>query len=208
MSRESEVSTPQKLSTKLLHAVLPWLKPRPRPAHPWTAYKPTTYLAGNAPEGIIIATKAAALVAPPGQEIPTAAAVIQKPIRASSPATVAAGEAVLGSLSLVVIAKASSNAYSLTEPSEIETLSLPGIAAHTGKDFQLAARLRSVAHFNRKSAPLKAQGLGQEGSHSVRRRKVAPPAILRKKSIQQPGQVIRLADRRAKSKRVALRIAA
>jgi len=85
---------------------------------------------------------------------------------------------------------------------------LPGIAAHTGQNFHLAARLRSVAHLNRKSAPSKTIGREQNSRTGVRRSVVRPPAVLSRKPRKKSGQVIQLATRRAKGTLIKLRSAA
>lgn len=196
MSCESTV-LPSSMFSRVLSIVWPWGKRSMGPAHPWTAYKPTTYLAGAAPEGIIIATKARQLIC--------SSSTTAEP----QGATAVAVETKKPELQLVSDDSTVVEPVRVVESDAPFVQELPGIAAHSGHDFQFAARLRSVATQNgpvRQKAVL-ANNAPKAKAPPVRRTRIEPPAVLKKKP-RKTGQVIPFASLRRTAQKSKLRIAA
>lgn len=171
-----------------------WQKPHPQYAHPWSAYAAPTYLAGNAPIGVVIATKVHQLAAPSSETRRLAKASIdasqagktnsaqpEKPKQSTVP------------LQLVMNETQNDNAVAVVPA---------GLMAATGQNFLLAARLQGVNKLNRPVATHAARSSKRKGAESSsnrpvrktltakRMRGIDPPAVLRKK--RQSAEVIRL----------------
>jgi hypothetical protein len=183
MSCVAEVDSEPQLFTKICQFLSFRPKERPEFAHPWSAFRPESYLAGMPPPGIVIATQAHKLIdsepAVSTPEAPPAIAPVQR------------------HLSLVVLAgNPAKQEEGMSEPvSERAAASPPAPLAppREPQDFQLPARLHSVSKLNRIVAPevKSARGTSKKSFSANRPARVGvkpkrllsiqPPAVLRKK---------------------------
>jgi hypothetical protein len=152
-----------------IKSVLSWWNPEaPQYAHPWSAFKPTTCLAGDPPKGIVMATRVHTLFdehsdAPKAVPAPLpdpTAELIQPPV-------------IMKKIARQPVVDA------LTAPV------LPSLNSSAERKFQLAARLRSVAALNR---PVRNFPLVMVSYRAVRETELSrkllsiqPPDVLRMK---------------------------
>ncbi|MFT7576086.1 MAG: hypothetical protein ACI9XZ_002471 [Alphaproteobacteria bacterium] len=180
-------------------------------AHPWTAYSPANFQPWEMLEVDLVASNTG--------EVDQISPISTKNAENASNSLQIAHRSIIAQASQSEIAETSIPAakpialrlVSSRDLAEATTKpALPGLAAATGRDFQLAARLASVSALNRKSAPVamtrtssKTTGLNRPVKQAIiakRSRKIEPPAVCRKTRSSAEIVQLRLTRARAEHK--------
>jgi hypothetical protein len=185
---------------------------RPQYAHPWTAYSPANFQRSNTTDvaSVTSNTVQSGTVSPiqtENAENASTSLQIARTSTAARPLQADATEDAKPTAKPVTL-----RLVSRTELAEASAKPvLPGLAASTGRDFQLAARLARVSALNRKvapvaaSSPVKSTGLNRPVKQAViakRSRNIEPPAVRRKTRSSAKIVQLRLPLARAEHKQV------
>lgn len=179
MSYESANTEPAGILFAIRSVFSGWRRSKePQYAHPWTAYCPTKFKPCETARTDVIAEK----LEQASRVKATANSAIKAEAATSQSADSNAAEKTKQPVQLRLVA---SNDLAATPDKPV----LPALAAATGKDFQLAARLGSVSALNRRKQPVAASrvtrktGLNRPIKKTVtakHSRNIEPPAVGRK----------------------------
>lgn len=222
MSHELAIETPHGIIMKIRQALFGSPQKPQKYAHPWTAYSPANFQPKTAAKTIPemnVASRRSVTTSVTKLVRCTATDMIAKPRPAEviklvevSPRTNKREAEPACCLPPPVALKLIEN-HKIEEPAAI----FPALAAATGQDFQLAARLRSVSVLNRVAiAPAVKQATKRSGLNrpitpvavNNRRRQIEPPAVRRMKRMSAEVIQLKMALARSELKQARARRAA